>query len=77
MAAILIVATNPDLAAVKQIGIRARPHFADQALVNGAARASRPYDIDPFAQEQIMLPAGGKRKTGPLCSSQLHIGPAS
>jgi hypothetical protein len=28
-----------------------------------------------FAQEQIM-PTGQKRKTGPLCSSQLHKGPA-
>ena len=28
-----------------------------------------------FAQEQIM-PTGQKRKTGPLCSSHLHKGPA-
>jgi hypothetical protein len=28
-----------------------------------------------FAQEQIMSLAGAERKTGPLCSSQLHKGP--
>jgi hypothetical protein len=40
----------------------ARPHFADQALVNRATKASRPCGIDPFAQEQILLPAGAETK---------------
>jgi len=41
--------------------VGARPHFADQALVNRAARASRPCGVDP-SQEQIMPLAGAETK---------------
>ena len=47
----------------------------DQALVSRAARASRPCGIDP-SRKSGSCPPGQKRKTGPLCSSQLHKGPA-
>src|SRR5665647_2575634 len=49
--------------------------FADQALVNRAARASRPCGIDP-SRKSRSCPPRQKRKTGPLCSSHLHKGPA-
>ena len=43
--------------------------------MNRAARASRPCGIDP-SRKSRSCPPGQKRKTGPLCSSQLHKGPA-
>jgi hypothetical protein len=45
------------------------------ALVNRAARASRPCGIDPSRKSKSCPSPGQKRKTGPLCSSQLHKGP--
>jgi hypothetical protein len=56
--------------------VGARPHFASQALVNRAARRSRPCGIDPSRKNRSSPSPGRKRKTGPLCSSQLHKGPA-
>src|SRR6476620_5899334 len=50
--------------------------FADQALVNRAARASRPCGIDPSRKGRSCPSSEQKRKTGPLCSSHLHKGPA-
>ena len=43
--------------------------------MNRAARASRPCATDP-SQEKIMPLVGAERKTGSLCSSHLHKGPA-
>jgi hypothetical protein len=43
--------------------------------VNRAARASRPRGIDP-SRKSRSCPPSQKRKTGPLCSSHLHKGPA-
>jgi hypothetical protein len=56
--------------------VGARPHFADQALVNRAARSSRPCGIDPSRKSRSCPFAGAETKTGPLCSSQPHKGPA-
>jgi hypothetical protein len=62
--------------AFKRIAIVGASAFADQALVNRAARASRPCGIDPSRKSRSCPSSGQKRKTGPLCSSHLHKGPA-
>jgi hypothetical protein len=61
----------------KQIAIVGASAFADQALVNRAARASRPWGIDLSRKSRSCPSPGQKRKTGPLCSSYLHKGPIS
>ena len=50
-----------------EIGIRGASAFADQALVNRAARASRPCGIDPSRKSRSCPSPGHKQKTGPLC----------
>lgn len=50
--------------------------LADQALVNRAARASRPCGFDPSRKSRSCPSPGLKRKTGPLRSSHLPKGPA-
>src|SRR5260221_6592646 len=42
--------------------VGACPHFADQALVNRAARASRPCGIDPSRKSRSCPSPGQKRK---------------
>lgn len=42
--------------------VGARPHFADQALANRAARASRPCGIDPLRKSRSCRSPGRKRK---------------
>src|SRR6266700_4014100 len=59
----------------KRVTVVNCPHFADQALVNRAANASRPRVIDPLRKSRSCPSPGRKRKAGPLCSSQLHKGP--
>jgi hypothetical protein len=52
-----------------------RPARAGPGSLEPSRGASRPCGFDP-SRESTSCPLGQKRKTGPLCSSHLHKGPA-